>query len=1144
MKNLVPFIFSLFFSLSLTAQDTTIVQIFTWDDDARSGWFTFPDNPDETYRKIWMRYNMRCHDDAVGNGNVGCREWDYSCNTFLTDTTRRDSTRLTHPSHTISNFSGDEFAYSNIPTWSYTQYDQHNTSLFGLNTTDTQVGAGTEAILLADNQTVGRNQFLYTASELQSAGLTAGDIFGLKLDVSQWAGSLDFLRIRMKATSSTELSAAKPETEGFETVYFANTGLSGTGWKDFNFYTPFNWDGSSSLIIDISFSNPLASGNVSLQGENAGFTAALSSNKVDYHLEFNGAGNIKVPTEAMAGISTETTVSLWAYGNPDALPVNTTVFNGVDADNRRQFNVHLPWGNSNSYWDCGDDGSGYDRISKVHGSDSEFKGQWNHWAFTKNTATGSMKAYLNGQLWHSGTGKDNLIQEVTQFVIASAVGGGNPWYGKVDEFRLWDKELDETTIQSWMRRPVDASHPDYDNLIVYYSMDEGAGFTLEDDFNPNNEAIISLPNWKYTRGQELNKNFTESSIRPNITLLQGDYTINDQVVQVIDSTTNPVHQVIQFGLDGTDLVALDTQFLYPAGYMYVQDEAGNIIDSVYTQEEGSISINELTYYSKANAKYELLSLVTPYGNGLDLGSGGKTFVFDVTDYAPILKGDKFLSIEMGGQNQEELDIQFIYITGTPEREVINIQNIWPFRRGWIDQILDDRFFEPREVPLNPDASHYKIRTAITGHGQNGEFVSREHYVNINGGSKDFEFDVWKYCGKNPIYPQGGTWIFDRSGWCPGMATDVHHLPLDGLASPGETITIDYGVNGSTMSEANYLVSAQLVTYGEYNFDTDASIESVIRPNNWRVEYERINPACNTPTILVRNSGGNAITSMEIEYEVLGGDVLTYEWTGNLAPSDQTEIELPLNSTGFWEVPDGPNIFQASILSVNGGIDENPDNNRLQSPFEKARVFDFDDPLELYLRTNLRAFENSYIIRDADGNIVFSRGDFDNETVYEEELDLPSGCYTFEFEDTGNDGLEFWFFPNNGVGSLRFTRRINENIAVPMYTFDPDFGGGVQFDFVRTEPVGTEDLDHYRFFSIYPNPSSGMVNLELHGYADKDFRVQVIDLSGKVLFSDAFKASSNEKLIHSLNLQHLQQGMYFLKLSNQNRSWVKEVVITE
>lgn len=1144
MNYVLTFCFSLLFSFTLMAQDTLIVQTFTWDNAARSGYFSFPDDPDASYRKIWMRYNMRCHDAAVGNGNVGCREWDYSCNTFVTDTTRKDSTRQLHPSHVISNFSGTEFEYSEVPTYSYTDYNQHNATLIGFTSVNAQVGSGAEQITLASQQNTARHQFLYTASELQNAGLQPGAIYGLSLDVNKWTGELGFLRIRIKHSTSSELDIQNPDLDNFETVYFANTDLSGTaGFQDFTFFTPFDWDGSSAILVDLSYTNKTGNDPVLLNGENTGSTYAIASYGDDYYLQFSGAGNVEMPAEPFSGISDEVTIALWVKGDAQALPRNTTLFNGQDAVNRRQFNVHLPWSNSNLYWDCGDDGTGYDRINRGVDSDADFEGQWNHWAFTKNATTGIMNMYLNGQLWHSGTGKDNLIQEITRFVWGSDLNGGNPYYGGLDEWSVWDKELDQATIQAWMRQPLSPAHPFYDNLLSYHPVNEGSGFKVNDPFVASNEAHISLPNWQKNRGKDLYKYFKKSFIRPNIRFKQGNFLIDDTLISVRDSSINPVSRVISYGVNGSDLVILDTNYLFPAGSQYVSNEAGQVIDSVMVTPDGSIAISQLTYYSKAPAKYEILSLVTPYGNGLDLGSAGKTFLFDVTDYGPILKGDKFLSVEMGGQNQEELDVQFIYITGTPEREVMNIQNIWPFRRGNIDQILNDVVFESREIPLRSDATHFKIRTAITGHGQNGEFVPRQHFINLNGGPKEFEFDVWKYCGKNPIYPQGGTWIFDRSGWCPGMATDVHHLPLDAYVTPGQTVTIDYGMNGSSMSEANYLVSAQLVTYGAFAYQNDASIEAVVRPNNTRVEFERLNPACNTPTLLIRNSGSEPLTSVEVQYGVRGGYTKTWTWTGDLPPAAEKEIELPLNETEFWETSEPVLLFEATILSVNGAPDENAQNNYLSSTFKKAEFFDFVNPLELILKTNGKAFENSYQIKDADGNVVFSRDGLQNETTYKDELDLPAGCYTFQFEDTGNDGLYFWFFPNNGNGQLRFTRKINDNLSVPMKVFNPDFGGGVQFDFVRPEIVGVETPENLRFMSLYPNPASGWVHLELQGFNPDEFQVSLVDLSGKEVHAEIFSIMNTDKYVHRMDLPDLPDGMYFLKLMSPEKTWVKELVIS-
>ena len=145
--------------------------------------------------------------------------------------------------------------------------------------------------------------------------------------------------------------------------------------------------------------------------------------------------------------------------------------------------------------------------------------------------------------------------------------------------------------------------------------------------------------------------------------------------------------------------------------------------------------SQLDYYLKSDTRYEILSFITPYGNGLDLGPNGKTFTIDMSDYAPILKGEKLLTIEGVGNNQEELDLTFRFIEGTPAADVLEVKQLWPIRGAsavWsgygFANIKADEVFEPRTLKLRDDAGTYKLRSVITGHGQNGEFTNQGHFM--------------------------------------------------------------------------------------------------------------------------------------------------------------------------------------------------------------------------------------------------------------------------------------------------------------------------------------------------------------------------------------------------------------------------------
>lgn len=1135
----------LIISYSLSAQEDTIrVQTLTWDDDFRSGYYQFPDEPDQQFRKILMRYNMRCHDNAVGSGSVGCREWDYSCNTFITDPTRLDSAQATHPSHLISGFSGTDFDFSDAPYFNYTQYQQIQTSFTDTSSLSVAEIGGTDVPLyLGSLDNSFRQQHLYPAEELIAAGLIAGPITALQLNTSTPGSSAPFLRLRLKAVDQDELSAEEPVLDGFTEVYFQSTDLTTSGWFSFPFSQAFMWDGTSDLLLDCSINGAPSDPLVIFGGEEttANFSAGALQSENAHYLGLQGSGSMEVPSEAL-GMTQAVTIAFWSYGLSDVLPSNTTIFEAVDGVNRRQMNVHLPWSDSNIYWDCGNDGSGYDRIFK-NANPADFEGRWNHWAFTKDATLGEMKIYLNGELWHSGTGHTRPIM-ATRMMVGSNASGSLGYPGDLDNFSMWNQALNAEEVQAIMyTEDIPGAHPAITSLIAHYPFNEGTGLETTDIANGFNANLIG-PNWQTYRGKDLQFDWLAIPYRFAARWEQGVHTILNETIAVIDSTAAYPNTVVSYVVNGTnDLEISDIYETYAATETYLYDEQGNILETYPLDADGTINITDLNYHTKTLAKFEILSLVTPYGNGLSLGSAGKTFTFDMTDFAPILKGERFLSMEMGGQFQEEMDIEFLFITGTPPRDVIDIENVWPFARGWYTPIQEDAVFEPRNLLLNPNADTYKVRTSVTGHGQNGEFVSREHYLNIDGGTQDFQFDVWKSCGQNPIYPQGGTWIFDRAGWCPGMATDVHefYLPENNTGS----VQIDYGVNGAPLTEANYLVSTQLVSYGPLNFTLDAELTDIIRPSN-KVEYERLNPICDDPIVVVRNNGSETITSLGINYGVEGGTQETYNWNGTLEPETSIEIALPVDDYRFWETNAEDKVFQASVFGPNDATDDHPINNMMSTAFEPALIIDYDDPIIIELRTNNRPNENRYTITDGNGEVVMERNNLATATLYRDVIDLGPGCYGLTLEDDGADGLDFWYWAavgqNVGTGSISIRRQLAASIFLGIQNFNPDFGGDLYFNFVIPEAVNTtEGVDKARRFSIFPNPASQMSTLELSGFDGEMINWQLLDMTGR-LWQQGQTQVSGRLHEERISLNQLPAGMYLVKVMLDGRVYTNELVI--
>jgi subtilisin family serine protease len=99
-----------------------------------------------------------------------------------------------------------------------------------------------------------RMQSIYTPAEVG----TAGSLTSLALDVAKLPGQLlkDFT-IRLKHTNraSYPINERTWESDGWVTVFNGNVTLSALGWNSVTFTTPFDYDGTMNLMVDVSFNN-------------------------------------------------------------------------------------------------------------------------------------------------------------------------------------------------------------------------------------------------------------------------------------------------------------------------------------------------------------------------------------------------------------------------------------------------------------------------------------------------------------------------------------------------------------------------------------------------------------------------------------------------------------------------------------------------------------------------------------------------------------------------------------------------------------------------------------------------------------------------------------------------------------------------
>ncbi len=120
-----------------------------------------------------------------------------------------------------------------------------------------------------------KHQFLIRASELTANCAIPGNITALGFDVATIQGTpLSNFTIRIKSTSATVVTSTFDNT-GFITVFGPQTYTETAGWNMHSFITPFNWDGTSNLLIEVCFNNGSYTYNAQTRYTSAGFNSCI-----------------------------------------------------------------------------------------------------------------------------------------------------------------------------------------------------------------------------------------------------------------------------------------------------------------------------------------------------------------------------------------------------------------------------------------------------------------------------------------------------------------------------------------------------------------------------------------------------------------------------------------------------------------------------------------------------------------------------------------------------------------------------------------------------------------------------------------------------------------------------------------------------
>ena len=223
------------------------------------------------------------------------------------------------------------------------------------------------------------------------------------------------------------------------------------------------------------------------------------------------------------------------------------------------------------------------------------------------------------------------------------------------------------------------------------------------------------------------------------------------------------------------------------------------------------------------------------------------------------------------------------------------------------------------------------------------------------------------------------------------------------------------------------------------------------------------------------------------------------------------------------------ILNTSIGPINGTTDQRASNNNDVEAFSPVNYALTD--FVFNLQQDFWGGEITWDLKDAAGNIKYSGGPYTNKPS--EVLPLPAlitqnwtlannQCYTFTINDSQSDGI--CCFGGEGFYNIKSSDGLTTIASGASYAAKDS-------RHFTTNTLGTASFDVANDIYLYPNPTQGMINVNIPSEYGLPNSLTITNSLGQIL---SRKEVSNESDL-TINTSGLSNGIYFITIAKDDQS---------